>query len=502
MAMPEGLGPLDAVEGPIGTDRGTPYGSATREGSEESKLLSEFDYVEEEYFVSGTAHTYGPASSRALAEGEDLYALEPLSTVCERDVPFKTRVVVVRPRDMHRFSGTVHAIPFHNLGAHVQLERNVTRRGDAWVGVEVCSGTRFGADETPSGGVPNLHRTDPDRYGSLVVAGGKPEHWPGLTPGALAHAFETLDFGRGGGAAMTVFRQELYRSYASGPDIYFAVVEALRSGLGGLLRDSEVRRVYTTGASGASEILRPLVEFHHDRRVSADGRPILDGYFIRVGQVPVNRPDGAVLVVLQSEAEALTNVESGEPLPDDTDDPRFRYYEIAGTGHRISADPSQTRAHDLAEVLPEGIRGLSQRDEADELEPYDKDNAPILWAIWDAMYAWVDDGVPMPRAPRITRDRGAPDGIARDEHANALGGLRTPWVDVPDARYVARISPGNPLSAGLRRFTDAEMQALYGSPDEYERRVRAAVDAMVGERFLLPEDVGRFLGKSLYRSRP
>jgi hypothetical protein len=500
--MGDGLSTLHAVEGPIGTDRGTPYGSATREGSEESRLLTEFDYVEEEFFVSGTANTYGPASTRPLADDEDLYALEPLSTVCERDVPFTTRVVVVRPRDMRRFSGTVLAIPFHNLGANVQLERNLTRRRDAWVGVEVCSGTRFGADETPSGGVPNLHRTDPNRYGSLVVAGGKPEHWPGLTPGALAHAFETLDFGRGGGDAMKVFRQELYRSYASGPDIYFSVVEALRSGRGGLLPDGEVRRVYTTGASGASEILRPLVEYHHDHRARADGGPILDGYFIRVGQVPVNRPDGAVLIVLQSEAEALTNVESGEPLPDDTDEPRFRYYEIAGTGHRISADPPQTRAHDLAEVLPEGIRGLSQRDESDELEPYDKYNAPILWAIWDDMYAWVDDGVPMPRAPRITRDPSAPDGIARDEHGNALGGIRTPWVDVPDARYVARISPGNPLSAGLRRFTEAEMQTLYGPGDEYGQRVRANVEGMVRDRFLLPEDVGIFLGTSLYRSGP
>ena len=493
MAMREGHGALGAVEGPIGTDRGAPYGSATREGSEESRLLVEFDYVEEEFFVSGTANTYGPASTRPLADGEDLYALEPLSTVCERLVPYTTRVVVVRPRDMRRFSGIVQAIPFHNLGAAVQLDRYLTRRGDAWVGVEVCSGTRFGADETPSGGVPNLHRTDPDRYGRLVVAGGTPEHWPGLTPGALAHAFETLDFGRGGGPAMTVFRQELYRSYASGPDIYFGVVEALRDGHGGggLLPDGDVRRVYTTGASGASEILRPLVEYHHNSCARPDG-PILDGYFIRVGQVPVNRPDGAVLVVVQSEAEALTNVESGEPLPDDTDDPRFRYYEIAGTGHRISADPPQTRAHDLAEVLPEGIRGLSQRDESVELEPYDKYNAPILWAIWEAMYAWVDDDVPMPRAPRITRDPNAPDGLARDEHGNARGGIRTPWVDVPDARYVARISPGNPLSAGLRRFSDDEMRALYGSRDEYERQARLQLDSMVGDGFLLAEDRDRF----------
>ncbi len=29
----------------------------------------------------------------------------------------------------------------------------------------------------------------------------------------------------------------------------------------------------------------------------------------------------------------------------------------------------------------------------------------MVWALWDDMYHWVDEGLPMPRAPRITRDR-------------------------------------------------------------------------------------------------
>src|SRR5262245_65765316 len=127
MAMRDGPGALVDAEGPIETSRSVPYGSATRDGTEESRLLAEFDYVEEEFFVSGTANTYGPASSRPLSDDEDLYALGPLSTVHERDVPFTTRVVVLRPRDLRTFSGTVQAIPFHNLGAAVQLDRYLMR---------------------------------------------------------------------------------------------------------------------------------------------------------------------------------------------------------------------------------------------------------------------------------------------------------------------------------------------------------------------------------------
>ena len=37
----------------------------------------------------------------------------------------------------------------------------------------------------------------------------------------------------------------------------------------------------------------------------------------------------------------------------------------------------------------------------------------------------------------------------RDEHGNAKGGIRTPWVEVPEARYVSRISVQNPMTAGM-----------------------------------------------------
>jgi hypothetical protein len=476
------------VEGPVANERSLPYGSAKVEGSEQARLLEEFDYVEEEFFVSGTAGLYGPTTSEPLHEYEQLNAVKPLSTRCESDVPFKTRALVIRPRDAVDFSGIVHAIPFHNLGAGAQVERHLVREGHAWVGVEVCSGTRFGKDEIPSGGVANLHRSDPERYGTLDIPGGRPEHWPNLGPGVLGKAFETLDFSKQGWE-MLVFRQELARSYAQGPDIYFSLVEGLRSGNGSVLPGLEVRRVFTTGASGGTEILRPLAQYHHDNWMQPDGGPILDGYFILVGQLPEHRPAQAAVVVFQTEAEAMTAIENGWELPEDSDVPKFRYYEVPGTGHMFSAAPQVAQdAASVAHVLPEGIKGLSQRDTSDEYLPYDKFNAPIVWALWDALYQWVDGGDPMPHAPRITRDPQAADGIARDEYGNALGGLRTPWVDVPDARYVARISPGNPLAPGMKPFTEAQLEALYGSRSEYERRVRTRLDEMVDARFLLVQD--------------
>lgn len=63
---PKGEAVIENVDGPIGTSKGLPYGSATAGQSEQARLLKEFDYVEEEFFVSGTANLYGPTSSAPL----------------------------------------------------------------------------------------------------------------------------------------------------------------------------------------------------------------------------------------------------------------------------------------------------------------------------------------------------------------------------------------------------------------------------------------------------
>ena len=94
----------------------------------------------------------------------------------------------------------------------------------------------------------------------------------------------------------------------------------------------------------------------------------------------------------------------------------------------------------------------------------------------------------MPKVLRIKRDPKAPDGIARDEHGNASGGLRTPWVEVPDATYHAKFSQKNPLRAGLRPFSDEKMKELYGSRERYLQLVNEQIDQMVRDRWIMPED--------------
>ena len=252
---------------------------------------------------------------------------------------------------------------------------------------------------------------------------------------------------------MSVFLQEIHRGYGQGPDLLSMLTRLLKEGhQDSPLRGATVRRTFSSGASGGTTLLTPYIQYHHDRAMLPDGRPPFDGYLVMVGQQPPNRPKGAVLVFLDSEAEVIRT----HPTPTrNTDTPRFRTYEIPGAGHSMSApvepastaersaDPSGTEA-----VLPTGIGGLTDRGGPTEFEPYDKINAPITWGIWANMYAWLEKGTPMPVAAPIQRDRAAPDGVARDEHGNAKGGIRTPWVESlkrgtwPASRCRTRCGPG------------------------------------------------------------
>lgn len=480
------------ISGPIPvTATSRPFGAADVPGSSAAALLREFDYVEEEYFASGTSAVYGPVARGSIKDGHDFFTAKALSRLVRTGVPYKTRLLVVRPRDPAKFSGNVYAVGFHNLGASSTVERHILRNGDAWIGIEASNGTRFGPKEELSGGVAHLHKFNRERYGELSLPGGADADWPDLTPGNRGKTSADLNFGVQGNYAMGVFLQEIHRGYAQGPDILTQLAHALKIGRSNLPL-GRVRRTFSYGASGGTTLLTPYIEYHHDRSMLPDGRPPFDGYLVMVGQEPPNRPRSAVMAFLNGEGEAMGHK---LPVPRNTDNPRFRYYEIPGTGHSISAPVETASAaqrsvdHSTVEqVLPKGIAGLTARGAQSEYEEYDKINAPITWGIWANMKAWLEQGRPMPSAEPILRDPAASDGIARDEHGNAKGGLRTPWVDVPEARYVARISKENPLRAGMKRFGAAKINALYGSREAYVAKCTGRVDQMVRDRWIQPID--------------
>ena len=114
--------------------------------------MGPLDYVAEEYFLSGDANVYGYDAAG--------------KTVVERSgVSYTTRLLVVRPKDPKRFSGSVQLNMFHPSMAHHQWSRisaYVIRHGDAFVAVGVGADPR--QRETPASGPPTAAHLVPTWY--------------------------------------------------------------------------------------------------------------------------------------------------------------------------------------------------------------------------------------------------------------------------------------------------------------------------------------------------
>src|SRR5688500_5140337 len=98
--------------------------------------------------------------------------------------------------------------------------------------------------------------------------------------------------------------------------------------------------------------------------------------------------------------------------------------------------------------------------------------------------------------------------MALDAHGNPLGGIRSPYVDVPTAKYApvnTAVDPviANPseyvrvnglrgaetmcrLSAYQEPFSPAKLRELYGSKREYLRKFEARLDELEHQGWSLP----------------
>jgi hypothetical protein len=447
-------------------------------------------YVEREFLVEGTAAVYGPNDPAwkgrvTLSRAE----IVPLGRVVRTDVPYATRIIIRSPAHRAGFSRTVVVEPIHNMG-EMTPSWNVTyrhhlQRGHAWIGVTVSTGPHISVGGHSTGGIGLLRQLDPVRYGALDLVAGEPDDWPLLRnrddsgKGLLDVLADSPFTGKStDGTAFGVMIEEIYRSYAHSPDVVAQLAALLKvEGLDGW----PVERLIGTGASGTTAWWNAFIDGgHHDRA------PNFDGYVLYVATPPRSRPGDAAVVSVISEAEAMLAVIEADTPPPDTDDPTFRQYELAGTGHQLSGaddagvtDALSTHASTLDQARPNG------------LIPYDRANHPILHGIWRALEERIAHGVPMPPSVHIDRDADGEGGLARDQYGNARGGLRPPWVEAPNARYFAR-SPWNPLRACMAPFTADRMRKLYGDVETYRAAFKGAVESLVAEGWVGADEAEDF----------
>jgi hypothetical protein len=437
--VPASTGAADAAAGNERVPRPQVTGPVAGQPASLSAVdLAAHDYVEEEFFVEGTARAYEPTGPLP-ADGR--WSVKESSTA-----PYRTRMLVRRPKDPSKFKGVV-ALEWLNVSGGLDAAPNwglghaeLLRGGFAWVGVS--------AQAT---GIKNLEGTRGDRYSTL------------------AHPGDAYSY-----------------------DIYSQAGAALRrpSGTNLLGRKFEVKRLIADGESQSAfrlvtyiNAIQPLTRmfdgfFVHSR--FSNGSPLAEGGADAIPSPAFIRTDGkAPILVLESETDVPRHLAARQP-----DSARYRLWEVAGTAHF-----DEDGFHALTGIPKEAMVQTPPLGCAQRLN-----SAPQRYVVGAAMHhlaRWASGGRPPPRAPRIEVSGGETPTIVRDEFGNARGGIRLPQLEAPTAT-LSGDSGGGPGFCSLFGFTApfdaARLASLYPTQREYIAKFEQATDRAVRQGFVLAAD--------------
>jgi len=392
--------------------------------------LASRGYVEEEFFIEGTARrhttTYG---SRTFESSE----LEGPAT------RFLTRLVVRRPVDVRRSNGVV-LVEWNNVSNHFDSDNvwfssweHLVRSGYTWVGVTTQG----------FGGADALKAWSRKRYDSLTIP----------NDGRMAAEPYSLD-------------------------IYDQVARALRSPGGSqVLGGQPIRTLIATGQSQGAVWLATYVNSGLGEQAP------FDGYFLlsAVGMpLRPNPPKPVFKIVPEGDVRGR---EAGLISPDG---PTFRQWEVAGTSHvdrymRSNREPTELR--DLGTSVQAAIAPRCAIASIGTSSPMHL----VIASALDHLGQWASGGPPPPIAPRLGRiETASGTELLRDVGGFAEGGIRLPNIAAPVALEVGANSGDNRCQAQGYSipFTTTGLRERYQSPEERLELFRTTAEGLARSGFI------------------
>jgi hypothetical protein len=253
-------------------------------------------------------------------------------------------------------------------------------------------------------------------------------------------------------------------------------------------------KIISTGTSLTGGMQASFVDNgHHARARRAGGGPVMDAFLILVSSRPKVLPPDAPVIALVAEGDLARNAQRMVmQRAADADGPvRFRWYELAGTGHANWEDQSQfTPAFQLIGAKEKSI----VRCQVPVSEVAAK--VDFTTAALSNLQTWLREGTPPP--PGRVLELNADGSLKRDAHGNVLGGVRPHWVAVPVSTILpvsaeAEGSANIPATGGLcgmfateKPFTAEQRSKLYKDRADYLAKVERHLTALVAQRYLLP----------------
>jgi hypothetical protein len=445
------FGPLEIDLRDLGFTPGTPFYAGVNYDE------AEVGYRETEYFISGTATSY--IATDELGE-DGVWSVQPADTA-----PFKSRIVVLRPENERDFNGTVVVEWFNVSGGvdaapdWIQMHTELVREGYAWVGVSAQS---VGVEGGGVFDIP-LKTVDAERYGSL------------------SHPGDSFSY-----------------------DIFSQAAQAVRNPVGlDPLDGLKVARMIGIGESQSAGRLATYVNAIHPTI------ELFDGFLIHsrgAGSAPLSQaPQAEVstpnptftrtdlpepIIAMQTETDVFGLGGVGMRQPDA---PLFRLWEVGGSGHSdaytvIKGPVDRGDDPAVAEVI----------ETKDARPPFIECDLPIndgpghwvLKAAIAALDGWIRRGDAAPSAPLLDLNEEG-TALERDSFGNAIGGVRSPYLDAPVATLSGEGQSGTSFCAlfGVTElFDDATLSMLYPTREDYIDAIDAATDSAVEAGFLRPAD--------------
>lgn len=418
--------------------------------------LAKYGYVEEEYFISGTANVYAP-------EGETIDFLKTYGfgggrTVSKADVPYKTRIIIRRPVDVAKFSGTVQIEPIRDVTEGVTTWQRawpyLVTHGDIWIGFTVSKAN-----------VEKMHKaSDPARYGSLEISD------EGLRWDIMAQVAGLARSAQGPLATLGFLDMALTKP--------------------GLLR------VYSSGWSLTGCMQAEFISKHHARWQRGNGKPIIDGYLAGIcpfgGVLPVPKDAAVIQVMSESEYQGVPELvrwvaSARQPDSNAVGEKRFRWYDIAGASHADYSDQLQF----TLSLHQAGIQGAVNCADPISRLPGVSDFARAALRNLDD---WIRAGRYPP--PGKLFELNTDSTIKRDANGNALGGVRPYWTAVPLTTFVP--ATPDPITGTVDGFCalmghekplpKEVLSKLYKDQAGYIDKATDIVVALVNAKYMLAAD--------------
>ena len=462
---------LPEVEGPVAVTKNS-HPFCAMEYSRTPLHVEDYGYVEEEYFLSGNANVYDTDENDK-------------AVIFKEGLPYKNRILVRRPEDPEKFSGFVY-VDILNATQGYDIEDLWHRiwlwcmeNGHGYVGVtgKPCN-------------VQSLKNFDYDRYSTLNWSNGEPTPLPMISKSATLPGTEE-------GLIWDMLAQTGTLLRCGGE----------QNCMGGF----PVEYVYLTGQSQSGAYLNTFVSYF-DRYNHLPGieppagcGQIFNGYLNIVGAL-VQRsirqdnhignlrleerhmhPSATPYICFSSEADLtlfrlfvdgeLLNIR----IPNsDTPDNKCRYYEIPGSPHTDIICPVLCATSEVEKTgakMPNLDERLLEHINDMHVEYY-------VCGLLEKLHRWATLQEAPEEIPVITRKDGS---LVFDEHGNALGGLRNPYLDVPIASYIA-CNPDDPegICGRMTYFTKEKFLSLYGSRETYLSQFDSCVDEQLKAHWLTP----------------